>query len=109
MEAQKHSGLGIASFIISIVAGISMFLIFVAAGVMEVSSPNGIDEKSAGAIVLGLFIIVAIGASLIALGIGIAGLLQKERKKIFAVLGTVFSTATLVCTIALLALGLAVS
>ena len=46
-------------------------------------------------------------AALVSLGLGIGGLLQKERKKVFAILGTVFSAAIILCTVALIALGLA--
>ena len=50
----KQSGLGIASFILSILCGLLIFVMFIIAGVMEASSPGGIDERSAGAVVLGL-------------------------------------------------------
>ena len=107
MEEQKHSGLGIASFITSIVSGILIFLVMVIAVVMEASTPGGIDEESAGAVMVGLFLFAFLGATLVALGLGIGGLLQKERKKIFAILGTVFSAVSLVVTIFIVILGLA--
>lgn len=107
MEEQKHSGLGIASFITSITSGILIFLLFVIAGVMEASSPGGIDEDSVGAVVIGLFIIASLGLCLISIGLGIGGLLQKDRKTIFAILGTVFSGLTLIGTVFLIMLGLA--
>ncbi len=107
MEQQKHSGLGIASFITSIVSGILIFLVIVIAGVMEASTPGGIDEESAGAVMVGLFLFAFLGAALVALGLGIGGLLQKERKKIFAILGTVFSAVSFVGTIFIIILGLA--
>ena len=107
MEEQKHSGLGIASFITSIVSGIFIFLFIVVASVMEASTPGGMDEESAGAVTVGLSLIACMGASFIALGLGIGGLLQKERKKIFAILGTVFSAVSLVGTIFLVIIGLA--
>jgi uncharacterized membrane protein len=107
MEEQKHSGLGIVSFITSIVSGILIFLLIVIAGVMEVSTPGGMDERSAGAMMVGLFLFVFLGASLVALGLGIAGLLQKDRKKIFAILGTIFSAVTIVGMIFIVMLGLA--
>jgi hypothetical protein len=84
MEEQKHSELGIASFIISIVSGIFAFMLFVIAGIMEASTPGGMDEESAGAIITGLFLIASLGLSLLTLGLSIGGLMQKERKKIFA-------------------------
>ncbi len=109
MEEQKHSGLGIASFITSIVSGILTFLLIVIAGVIETSTPGGMDEESASAMIVGLFLFTFLGASLVALGLGIAGLMQKERKKIFAILGTVFAAVTLIITIFVLMLGLATS
>ena len=107
MDEQKHAGLGIASFIISMVAGLLVFIVIVIAGVMEASTPGGIDETSAGAVMVGLFLFLFIGMALVALGLGIAGLLQKQRKKVFAVLGTVFSSVTLVGAAFIMLLGLA--
>jgi hypothetical protein len=107
MEVQKHSGLGIASFITSIVSGILILLLIVVAGVMEASTPGGLDEESAGAFIVGLFLIAFLMAALVALGLGIGGLLQKERKNIFAILGTVFSAVSLVVTIFIMILGIA--
>jgi hypothetical protein len=106
-NAPRHSGLGIASFITSIVSGICIFAAIALAGVMEASTPGGIDEESAGAIMLGLALFAFMGLSLVALGLGIGGLFQKERKKVFAILGMVFAAATLLGTVSIIALGLA--
>ncbi len=106
MEEQKHSGLGIASFITSLVSGILMFLLVLIAGVMETSTPGGMDEESAGAAMVGLFALAFLGAALLALGLGIGGLIQKERKKTFAILGTAFAAVTIVGTIVVMMLGL---
>ncbi len=102
---QKHSGLGIASFIVSTVVGFLTFLLIIVAGVMEASTPGGIDESSSSAVVVGLLIVACIGIDLVAFGLGIAGLMQKDRRKIFSVLGVVFSTATAVGTILLIVIG----
>lgn len=107
MEQKKHSGLGVASFITSIISGVFIFLLIVVAGVMEASTPGGMDEESIGAVMVGLFLLLFLGAALVALGLGIGGLLQKERKKIFAILGTVFSAVWLVITFFIMLLGLA--
>lgn len=104
--AQKHSGLGITSFIFSIVSGILIFILIIIAGMMEASTPGGIDEKSAAAVIVGLFIIAFLFLCLVALGLGIAGLMQKDRKKLFAILGTIFSTVTLVGTISIIIVGM---
>lgn len=48
-----------------------------------------------------LFIVISLCVDFVAFAIGIAGLIQKEKKKVFAKLGATFSLATIVVTIAL--------
>ena len=52
-----------------------------------------------------MFFVVFLFASLVALGLGIGGLTEKDQKKLYAILGTVFSVVTLVGTIFLVLLG----
>ena len=108
MEELKHSGLGITSFISSLVSGVLIFLLIALAGVMEATTPGGINEESASAILVGLFLFAFLFVALVALGLGIGGLLQKDRKKVFAVLGTVFSSVTIVGTLFVMMVGLAI-
>ena len=105
---QKHSGLGIASFITSIFSGICLFLTFVAAGVMEASTPGGIDETSPLAVFVGLCMFAFLFIALVALGLGIAGIVQRDRIKLFAWLGTIFSACSLLGTISLILIGLSI-
>lgn len=109
MEQQKHSGLGIASFITSIASGILIFVLIIIAGVIETTTPGGMDENSLTAVIIGLSFFAFLGISLIALGLGIAGLFQKDRKNILAILGTVFAAGTILITILLLVVGLSMS
>ncbi|MEJ2437470.1 MAG: hypothetical protein P8Y49_07125 [Sulfurovaceae bacterium] len=102
---QKHSGIGIASFVISIVAGILIFIVLAIAGSIEASTPGGIDENSTEAVMIGLAIIGLLFLNVLSVGLGIGGLLQKERKKIFAILGTVFSSFFILGVIGLMVLG----
>lgn len=104
---QHHSGLGIASFIISMITGLLTFLAIVFAGVMEATTPGGMDPESAGAIILGFFLIACLCGLLVAIGLGIGGLVQRDRKKLFAVLGVTFSAVILIGTLALMVIGLA--
>jgi len=89
---RKHSGLGISSFVISLVGGFAMFLLFCVAGFMETTTPGGIDESSGVAVVLGL-------------GLAIGALTQKNRKKVFSILGLVFNAVVIVGTTGLIVLG----
>lgn len=107
-EVEKHSGLGIASFITAIFSGCFIFVIMIIAGVIEISNPGGMDENSAAAIIIGLFIIIFLGTALLGLGLGIASLIQKNRKKIFGILGTIISLITFLGTVFLIILGLSI-
>jgi hypothetical protein len=101
----KHSGLGITAFIMSLVMGLITFIVVIIAGVLETSSPGGMDENAVAAMVVGFLIIGCILVQLVALGLGIAGLIQKNRKKIFAVLETVFSGMTILGVVFLMLIG----
>jgi ABC-type antimicrobial peptide transport system permease subunit len=72
---KKHSGMGIASFIISLV------MLFIQILIYNFFTTHG-HSDSLGALIL-CFI-----ANLVGVGLGIAGLAQKGRKRIFSVLGT---------------------
>jgi hypothetical protein len=106
MEVKKHSGLGIASFITSIASAMLIFLLLVIVGIMETAAPGGIDENSAISVIVGALIILFAALVLVAFGLGISGLVQKDRDKIFAILGTVFSAVTIVGVILIMIMGL---
>jgi hypothetical protein len=103
----KHSGLGVASFILSIAVGVFDFLVVALAGLMEASSPGGMDEESVIAILIGLFILGALAANLAGMGLGIAGMVQRDRKKVFSVLGLAFNAAIVFGIIGLMVIGAA--
>ena len=102
----KHSGVGIASFIVSIIGSLLMFLLFVIAGAIQLSTPGGVDENSPAAMGIGLMLFLLMFALLVALGLGIGALCQSDRKRLFGVLGTIFSAVSLLLTLILLAVGL---
>jgi uncharacterized membrane protein len=104
---KKHSGLGIASFVVGIVSGLLLLTVFVIAGIAETSTPGGIDEKSPIAVLIGLLLFLFLGVALVGLVLGVAGLLQKDREKIFAILGVIFSAIAILCPILLVLVGLA--
>ncbi|MDF9827280.1 hypothetical protein M2103_001990 [Ereboglobus sp. PH5-5] len=103
---QSHSGLGIASFVLSIISGMALFCVVLAAGVIESSTPGGMDESSPQAMVVGLFLFAFMGLALLAAGLGVGGLCQKNRRKIFAILGVAFSGAAIVLVMGLMIFGL---
>ncbi|MAG67628.1 MULTISPECIES: hypothetical protein [Pseudomonas] len=107
MEELKHSGLGIAATVIGGASTVLIFMLFMVAGVMELSTPGGVDEESTAALLVGLCLILLVGALAVGLGLGIAGLCQRGRNKLFPILGTVFSSLTLIGAILLVLVGMA--
>src|SRR5687767_7274353 len=57
-----HPGIGVASFILGLVAGVAMVVLIVIAGVMSANAPGGeLDENSAEAMTVGCSLLVAAG------------------------------------------------
>jgi hypothetical protein len=101
----RHSGLGIASFILSLAGGVLLFLLIVVAGYAEMSTPGGLDESAPSTMLLGLAILGAGVLEVVAVALGIAGLLQRDRRTLFAILGLVCAVGTLLGTAGLMVLG----
>ncbi len=100
---EKHSRLGIASFVTSIAIGILILLLFVVAGILHNKNPDGNYPSQ---MVVGFVFIALAAADFTAVGLGIASLCQSGRKKIFGILGLIFSSLTLLSTITLIAIGI---
>lgn len=92
----KHSGIGIASFVVSLVTGIALFVMFAIIIAAQVQNPDSFKDDSAQTMILGLFVISIGFLDLIALGLGIGGLFHKKTKKIFAILGVILSGIILI-------------
>jgi len=105
IPTRPHSGLGIASFIISLASSAVLVVLLGVAAMLE-SRPGGLDEESTAAIVVGLILVLAALAQVLALGLGIAALVQTGRNKLFGVLGTVFAATGLVGALLVLLLGM---
>ena len=94
--------------LISILTSIGIFICFLIAGVMESNTYGGMDEESAGAIILGLLLFGFGFLDLLAIGLGIAGIFQKTRERITAIIGTIISSATLIVTVSIIGIGIVV-
>jgi len=105
LPAVKHSGLGIAAFVIAIVAGIALFLSFAVAGYLQVSRSGGMDEKSGLVMLVGLLIIGVCMVHLVGAALAIAGLFQAERRKVFPILGLVLNAVAILGTVGLIIVG----
>lgn len=99
----KHPGLGIASFIISVVVGVSELILFI---LVVSTSIVARDAAYNTAIIFALVAMLGSLANLAGIGLGAAGAAKKNSKKIFSILGIVFNSATLLIFILLIVLGL---
>ena len=106
-EEPEHSGFGIASFVITCLAGLLEFAVLAYAGLLETATPEGIDEDSIQAMAIGLIMFGGLAVDLLGIGLGIAGLFQSYHRKTFAVLGVVIGGVVLIGVVGLIAVGLA--
>jgi hypothetical protein len=105
-EEKRHSRVGVVSFALAAFAGLLVFALVAVAGYLEATTPGGMDENDPVVMTCGVVVLGAGALQLVALALGIASLAETNRKKVFAVLGVVFSGLTLFGTVALVVLGL---
>ena len=103
---QKHSGLGIASFILSCISVFCLFFTILEAGIIEASNQGESNDNTSLLMLVGFSVLAFLFVALIASGLGIAGLIQKDRNKIYAVFGTIFSTSAILVTLYIFVVGL---
>ncbi len=103
--ATTHSGLGIASFVIALAVGLLSLVVVVAAGILEAKTPEGMGENSPAAMLAGLAFCGGLLLDVLGIGLGIAGLCQRHRMKLFAVLGVVLGSIVLLCDLFLMLVG----
>ena len=101
----EHSGIGIASFVISIAVGCFMLAAICVAGILAAHRIPG-ERTYPGQMAVGLVIIFLAAADVAAIGLGIAALCQAGKNRLFGILGLVFSSLTILGVIGLMILGL---
>jgi hypothetical protein len=107
-EGQRsgHSLLGISSFVLSLLSIGALVLAFIVAAALEASSPGSVSGGTGvAAILLGLVMTLMSLGALVSIGLGVAGVIQNQKKRVFAVLGICFSVAYLVLFTALMIYG----
>ena len=87
----KHSGLGIASFIVSLAMGVYFILVVFVAAVIATVTPGDMPDTSPAAVIIGLFAVLGLIGCVAGIGLGIAGMCQKNRKKVFSILGLIIN------------------
>nr|WP_143592036.1 hypothetical protein [Stenotrophomonas maltophilia] len=100
-----HSGMGIAAFITALCGAVLMLGLIVVAGIIETTTPGGMEETSMSAILVGLGLMGTALMQLVAFGLGIAGAVQADRRRVFAVLGLVLSISSMLGVVLLMIIG----
>jgi len=90
---EKHSTLGIISFGISIAVGVLMLAVFTIAGILNQGRVQH-GQSYPGQLIIGCSAIFLLAADVLAVGFGIAALCDKGKRRLFGILGLVFSSAT---------------
>ncbi|MBN6151676.1 hypothetical protein JR065_15125 [Xanthomonas sp. AmX2] len=103
---KKYSGLGIGAFAVSLIAGAFMLALIVLSAFLVNYVPGSLDEEAPSAMLIGLLMFAAIIGELAAAAMGVGSLFQRDRKKLYGVLGLVFSVSGLLGILALIAFGL---
>ena len=87
-----QSGLGIASFVISILMGLGLFGTIFWAGYVETTTPGGMDENSPVAAMIGLAVIGGLAVAMLGVVLGIIACVQKSKGKMLGIIGLILNT-----------------
>lgn len=98
----KHSRLGIASFALALLALWGAAALVFAAAIVGGAHRLEPEIRHLLQVFVALCVFGLASANLVALALGIAGLAQSERRKLFAILGTVFASLELLLLLLLL-------
>ena len=99
----RHSGIGIASFAISLVAALMLLAVFLIAGILH-NTYRGAHYP--GQMFVGFATMGLMALDTVAFGLGIAAIIQPKRNKLFGILGLVFSGLTMLGTVGLIFIGM---
>ena len=101
-----HSGLGIASVVLTVFAGLGIFAAFIAAAVMGEQNRH-VNEGNLWMIVPVCGMILCVLVSAIGGLLGLIGMFQSDRQKLFPILGCLFAAIECGGVLGIIAIGLA--
>ena len=104
---RPHSKLGIASLVLSAFAGLTIIGLIAYVAVAEARSPGSTDGE-ATEIALGLVGIGGVLVALVGLVLGIVGLCLPDRRRVTALLGTIFCGLIVLGMCGLVGVGMAI-
>lgn len=91
-QISKHSGAGIASFILALISIIGMAVALFAAKSLAVPPDEGAGQAVGGFIAVAVSMFVFTVTALIGAVLGVAGTTRRDRLKLFPVLGLALNT-----------------
>ncbi len=100
-----HSGLGIASFILTVFAGVSIMVSVIAIIVLALENPV-MPERNPQVMGAACGVMVSLFPAAVGGLLGLIGLFQPNRNRLFAILGCLFAALEIGGFAALLAVGL---
>jgi hypothetical protein len=104
-DSKPHSGFGVSSFAIAVTGFLAAFALFAVAAYMEASTEGGMPEDSPEAIVVGLMILALCFVFVLGIALGIAGVVQNSKRRVFGIIGLVCNTGSLVLVVAMIVIG----
>jgi hypothetical protein len=107
--ARKQSGVGVVSLVIGLLGGVGTIAAFGYAGYLAVTDPEAVANQDARVMFVGLAIIGCLLFELLGAALGVAGLLQRDRKRLAAGFGLGINLLLLLGTGALLVMGTVMS
>ncbi|MBW4083825.1 hypothetical protein [Paenibacillus sp. S150] len=103
----KHSGPGIASFVIAMITVAGYIIAFVFVGVRSSSVVSGSDsfiaDYAEAIFYLGMSVLILAAVNVIGAVTGIIGLTLRRRRKVFAIIGTIINGVILLLFMLLIA------
>ena len=112
LPPRRHSPVGVVSFVLSVMSGLALFGLVVAATVMAAREQGRVeaqplDENSPQLVLIGLVFALSLFGAFVGLGLGVGGLFQNSHKRLFAILGLCLNGFILLAVGGLVALGMA--
>ncbi len=113
----RHSKLGVTSLAIAILATVGIVALFVIAALVGASALGGADPQTldpqsiqnspafAGLALVGIGFLVCVILYFVGLALGLVGIFQRRRKRLFAILGAVANGLAVIVVLSLLVLG----
>ncbi|MCC6405764.1 MAG: hypothetical protein IT453_01265 [Planctomycetes bacterium] len=101
----KHSGFGIASFVLSLFGCTGLALLIALCAFAVALRPNALDGEGVGTMAVGLLAIGLVALEMLALVFGVLGCLDRARRRGLAIAGLVLAGVAVLGIFALVVLG----